>query len=1228
MKIAYNPLGSGALPKAPDNKDITFDLAGKVIYALGVPFDGKDTKYTVFKKHTSSDNKGGSEGLVPIPSYSTTNSRLLREDGQWVNITGLVSPDDELSTESTNAVQNKIITNKINEILASIQLKAADVYKNVKVGNTTLVASGTNDTLEFKLGNGIIITPNVTNKTLEFSINATGNQGINTSYDNNQLVVKIQDEYYNKWNAVYDWYISVTEEDTDNLINKWQEIVDFLNSIAEGTNIIDEFVTRKTDQTIIGEKTFSKPIISSVEQGIAPFSVTSATVVSKLNADLLDGIHANELFTDLSNDTNQLSVTIGETNKKLIINYANIAGRLEGGSIATWGTLTNTNGYTNVATYDYGDTKGAFSFAGKGGQLSLQLDGFFYQNEGRFLVLDTNNYSTYLDTRYYTETEINNKLKEYLPLIGGTMTGPLNFANGTWNSVGDDIAMGDYNAAGMLGLKSLNSDIPGVGFHNKSGTLLGNLQAKGSDLYWNDQLIIHGGNNNLGYIGTTAVQASSVAQALTGITNATISNNINLGGELVWSKNTDYAKIYFKNSGDGDTDSYMDLQTGDNGNEYVKFSRNSGGTISTIVTVKSEGIRTYGYFISELNGRYVKIGPQNSSHTHYETNADISHWFDKRVDVNGAIWRYNTNYGISSDGYFYAKAMYANRDGSSTGGGVSLYADSDPMTYGIAFRGTGTYGTHGGVSSDWATYLTMSDTTNRGWIFRRGSSNVFSISGTGYISSNDSGYFAGNLSSANSGASSPGDAALEVREYARACTNTSTAPHSLLYAPRVGFHWGNRYWGNIIYFDSVFRFMNHIASAYAPIQASTITGDTGNFTNLTVINDSSNTGYDALAYFRHYSNNDWAVIIDKTNSYSYGLDIRCGGDFALKVGSGKTRLIGATTIGADDTAGYTLDVRGTLRSTSRIYANEWIEFSSGTGLYWPNNYGSHFYPNDTSSHGQFRLAGNKGGYSGIHFGSGTGYMTLMDNSSDKGAYQENWGWLWYFNARNGKFSIRTATDFGADINLNGSVRTNSTYYGYGLYHLSYGSSAYALTSDGGVAHIGSMSVNYANSAGSVAWANVTGKPTIPSVGNGTVAIYQNGSHKGSFTMNQSGNTTIYLTDTDTDTNTWRPIYWAKYSVVFNSSSKTITRIAGNHDFFKNYNSTTTPGTGGPGIGYTANFPSGYEFNNTIISIVRVSKASTSSESYYTIPTVYMSGDYLVVQSNNNGSFHLNFICIG
>ena len=62
------------------------------------------------------------------------------------------------------------------------------------------------------------------------------------------------------WDTVYNWYTGVTADDTDALVNKWGEIVDFLDSVAEGTDITDEFVTRKTDQTIDGIKTFSKKI--------------------------------------------------------------------------------------------------------------------------------------------------------------------------------------------------------------------------------------------------------------------------------------------------------------------------------------------------------------------------------------------------------------------------------------------------------------------------------------------------------------------------------------------------------------------------------------------------------------------------------------------------------------------------------------------------------------------------------------------------------------------------------------------------------------------------------------------------------------------------------------------------------------------------------------------------------------------------------------------------------
>lgn len=82
MKIVYNPKTAAALTTAPANNDITFDLRGLNIFVRGEKFKGTDTTYSVFKKHTSAGS-GGYNGLVPVPSYTATNIRFLREDGTW-----------------------------------------------------------------------------------------------------------------------------------------------------------------------------------------------------------------------------------------------------------------------------------------------------------------------------------------------------------------------------------------------------------------------------------------------------------------------------------------------------------------------------------------------------------------------------------------------------------------------------------------------------------------------------------------------------------------------------------------------------------------------------------------------------------------------------------------------------------------------------------------------------------------------------------------------------------------------------------------------------------------------------------------------------------------------------------------------------------------------------------------------------------------------------------------
>lgn len=57
-------------------------------------------------------------------------------------------------------------------------------------------------------------------------------------------------------------------------------------------------------------------------------------------------------------------------------------------------------------------------------------------------------------------------------------------------------------------------------------------------------------------------------------------------------------------------------------------------------------------------------------------------------------------------------------------------------------------------------------------------------------------------------------------------------------------------------------------------------------------------------------------------------------------------------------------------------------------------------------------------------------------------------------------------------------------------------------------------------ATSGSYSDLSNKPTI---GNGKVTVNQNGTTKGTFTMNQTGDTVINLTDSDTNTNTWRDV---------------------------------------------------------------------------------------------------------
>lgn len=115
------------------------------------------------------------------------------------------------------------------------------------------------------------------------------------------------------------------------------------------------------------------------------------------------------------------------------------------------------------------------------------------------VTYDTTTYAwttkNFTPSNYYTKTESDSR---YVNVEGDTLTGALNFANGTWNKVGDDSAMGDCNKAGLLGIKSLNNNLPGIAFFNSSGTQIGSFYSEASVPKWNANTMWHAGNDGSG----------------------------------------------------------------------------------------------------------------------------------------------------------------------------------------------------------------------------------------------------------------------------------------------------------------------------------------------------------------------------------------------------------------------------------------------------------------------------------------------------------------------------------------------------------------------------------------------------------------------------------------------------------------------------------------------------------------------------------------------------------
>lgn len=276
------------------------------------------------------------------------------------------------------------------------------------------------------------------------------------SHSNKAVIDGITSTHVSNWNTAYNFVNNITKADTDKIINKWDEIVNFLAGIDSSNKL----------NTLLNSKL-------SIQQ-----------------------LSAKDILTTKTNNALFWVNTVGTA-----------------GSITTGPFTDHPYALLSVTNYSQNDTNGkffyrsrlAFSSAGDIKVASCHHQGEYKQDETWYNVLTSKNSgisgsTIKLNGSSITVYSSGTADGRYVKKSGDTMTGALNFANGTWNLVGDDSYMGDCNVRGHFGIKAANTTYPGIAFFNNANAHLGNLTAYSGNIKYGAYSLqfLDNGNTSVG----------------------------------------------------------------------------------------------------------------------------------------------------------------------------------------------------------------------------------------------------------------------------------------------------------------------------------------------------------------------------------------------------------------------------------------------------------------------------------------------------------------------------------------------------------------------------------------------------------------------------------------------------------------------------------------------------------------------------------------------------------
>lgn len=569
MKIAFNPSTVAALITPPNNKDITFDLRGRNIFARGVKFQGTDTWRDIKINNVSI-------GSNILDLRNGSNTTLTNTNGV-VTINSTWRPVvDNLTSDSTTS---------------SLSANQGRVLKSLIDGKSN--SGHTHDDRYLKLTGG----------TMTGIIRATNRGGTWISGRDHCLIRSDDKTSSSYWSAILAiatvngyWTLGHLGDGGERIGFNYDTDVDYNagrnnNHViwlptggAEGTLALTSDIPTSLKNpyalTISLNGTSQGPYDGSAAKSIniTPGSIGAATSGHNHDSSYVKYTKVTKSTADNANATPYL---YNVENEEVISGYYKYwyifnMGQYSGGNFGTQIAMPYQDSLTDSELFIRSAKSGSWRTWRR--------------------ILHSNNYAAILDSRYYTKSEVNTKLGTYLSLSGGTVTGNIILKGGT---------SADMTYAGNVH--------PYIRFDNSDSSQNVSLIFTDYDTYRRPAGIKLVGNQGNEWFEAANIYATTFygtlsGNATTAITlqttrtlwgqsfngSANVSGNMSGVGQITFSAlsgtngrallyqkmaDNDYFRIYA--GGTGNNGGYAEIATADDGNEPI-YVRQYTGVFSTI----------------------------------------------------------------------------------------------------------------------------------------------------------------------------------------------------------------------------------------------------------------------------------------------------------------------------------------------------------------------------------------------------------------------------------------------------------------------------------------------------------------------------------------------------------------------------------------------------------------------------------------------------------------------